>query len=191
MPGICVHVLCICVSAQVSFCMDPWSAQAMGHVHSGSQCCGHWGLRRVVESTVPSTVLFSSGCSSSESVAVALLKLGEVYEGSSENESYGSLQKETNAALIGHGLTYGELRPAGVAKMLQLASAKPGEIYFDLGSGTGKTVVLAWLLGLNACGVELVKERWETSCKVQYTVHDVDTALRNHAFKPSKTMSRK
>lgn len=60
--------------------------------------------------------------------------------------------------------TYGELRPESVAVMLADAEARPGQRYYDLGSGTGKTVVLAWLLGLNATGIELVSNRYDTAC---------------------------
>lgn len=60
---------------------------------------------------------------------------------------------------------YGELTPHGVVKMLRAANAMPGARYYDIGAGTGKTVILAWLLGYHAAGIELSEARWWESCK--------------------------
>jgi len=59
---------------------------------------------------------------------------------------------------------YGEIQPSAVVEMLKVTNIREGQKYYDLGSGYGKTVVLAWLLGLNATGVELAAPRWEESC---------------------------
>merc|ERR1719321_2077011 len=48
--------------------------------------------------------------------------------------------------------------------MLHHVGAKAGQRYYDLGSGMGKTTALAWLMGLDATGVELATPRWQTSC---------------------------
>jgi len=58
--------------------------------------------------------------------------------------------------------TYGEVLPETVAAMLHRLGARAGQRYYDLGSGTGKTAALAWLLGLDATGVELVSARWRS-----------------------------
>merc|ERR1719183_2170857 len=50
-------------------------------------------------------------------------------------------------------------------ELLRQVGAKPGMKYYDLGSGTGKTVFAAWLAGLNATGVELVGSRFNTACQ--------------------------
>ena len=42
-----------------------------------------------------------------------------------------------------------------------------------IGSGFGKTVVLAWLLGLEAYGIEVLQERWEVSCKAVGRLQDI------------------
>merc|ERR1719221_1543865 len=49
--------------------------------------------------------------------------------------------------------------------MLAAVGAKPGQRFYDLGSGTGKVAILAWLLGLDATGIELVEGCWKTSCE--------------------------
>eukprot|EP00928_Gymnodinium_smaydae_P045943 TRINITY_DN30584_c0_g1_i1.p1 TRINITY_DN30584_c0_g1~~TRINITY_DN30584_c0_g1_i1.p1 ORF type:complete len:250 (-),score=24.19 TRINITY_DN30584_c0_g1_i1:70-819(-) len=153
----------------------------MGNKVCSSDCLSSWPGRlpatwlprqyRELADGVPSV----AGKSASD-VAAALQDLNELYEGNADNESYGSSSLCNDAALAGHGVTYGELVSGHVATMLYLAQAQPGERYYDLGSGTGKTVVLAWMLGLNALGVELVKERWETSCAIRKKLLQNDAA---------------
>lgn len=60
--------------------------------------------------------------------------------------------------------TYGEIDPESTKALLEKVGAKPGERYYDLGAGDGKTVMVAWLMGLNATGVELVPNRFQASC---------------------------
>lgn len=59
---------------------------------------------------------------------------------------------------------YGEIQPEAVLEMFRVTGVREGQKYYDLGSGYGKTVVLAWLEGLNATGVELAGNRWKASC---------------------------
>ncbi|CAE7383392.1 DOT1 [Symbiodinium microadriaticum] len=54
---------------------------------------------------------------------------------------------------------YGEIHPSSTAALLRCLGLRPGARYYDLGSGTGKTVLVAALLGLNATGVEVVEKR--------------------------------
>lgn len=61
--------------------------------------------------------------------------------------------------------TYGEVTPRGHLKLLRAVGAKPGEVYYDLGAGLGKGVLVAWLLGLRAHGVELSSEMFRYSCQ--------------------------
>lgn len=61
---------------------------------------------------------------------------------------------------------YGEIQPAAALEMFKRTGMQAGQRFYDLGSGFGKTVVLAWLLGINATGVELVEERWRASCEL-------------------------
>lgn len=58
---------------------------------------------------------------------------------------------------------YGEMLPEGVLDMLWRVGAKPGDQFYDLGSGAGKAVLLAWMIGLRATGLELAPSRWEAS----------------------------
>lgn len=46
----------------------------------------------------------------------------------------------------GEDFTYGEVTPQVMWDMLTMAQAKPGEVFYDLGSGTGKGVLYAGLL---------------------------------------------
>ena len=48
--------------------------------------------------------------------------------------------------LAGRALTYGEITPAGFAAILDDLGPKARGIFYDLGSGTGKAVLLAALL---------------------------------------------
>ncbi len=57
-------------------------------------------------------------------------------------------------------LTYGEVTPEAVAHILAVTGAKEGEVFYDLGSGTGKMVVYAaYLVPLKkSAGIELLPE---------------------------------
>ena len=62
-------------------------------------------------------------------------------------------------------LTYGECTPEAVAEILALTWAKPGDVFYDLGSGTGKMVVYAaFLVPLKkSVGIELLPELHEAA----------------------------
>jgi len=61
---------------------------------------------------------------------------------------------------------YGEIQPDRIMHMLRELGAKPGQRYYDLGSGAGKTVaVAARLSGMNATGIELSKDRHVAGCR--------------------------
>ncbi len=54
--------------------------------------------------------------------------------------------------------------PAIVARMLELARVRPGDVVFDLGSGDGRTVIMAAQnFGAKAVGVELDDQRFKQS----------------------------
>lgn len=61
--------------------------------------------------------------------------------------------------------TYGETEPEGQVAVLKAIGAKPGQRYYDLGAGLGRNVLVAWLLGMEATGVELSHEMFAYSCK--------------------------
>lgn len=96
-------------------------------------------------------------------VSHALEGLGKAYNGQATHAIY-ALGADTDFGNMGNDAIYGEVLPTTVVNMLQLVGGAPGMHYYDLGSGTGKTVLLASLLGLNATGVELAQSRWAISC---------------------------
>lgn len=61
--------------------------------------------------------------------------------------------------------TYGEVTPDSFYKILSKVEPKEGEIFYDLGSGTGKAVVLASLLfEFSKCvGIEILKDLYDTA----------------------------
>lgn len=74
--------------------------------------------------------------------------------------------------------TYGETEPEGQLQVLKAVGAKPGQRYYDLGAGLGRNVLVAWLLGMEATGVELSHEMFAYSCKRvnNISAHGVDAA---------------
>ncbi len=66
------------------------------------------------------------------------------------------------------GHTYGEVTFEGFSKMLKATHPQRGEVFYDLGSGTGKGVFLAALLYdfSKAVGIEIIKSLNEASLEV-------------------------
>ncbi|MBI2444574.1 MAG: hypothetical protein HYV42_05045 [Candidatus Magasanikbacteria bacterium] len=66
-------------------------------------------------------------------------------------------------------LTYGEVNFASFPALLAAADAPPGGTFYDLGSGTGKAVILAALLGnfRRLVGIELIPELYQTAAAVR------------------------
>ncbi|MFS8159574.1 MAG: hypothetical protein ACMG6E_05060 [Candidatus Roizmanbacteria bacterium] len=66
------------------------------------------------------------------------------------------------------GHTYGEVTFDGFKAMLECTSPQPDEVFYDLGSGTGKPVVLASLLFdfSKVIGIELLEELYDGSMKM-------------------------
>ncbi|QQG44321.1 MAG: methyltransferase domain-containing protein [Candidatus Roizmanbacteria bacterium] len=64
--------------------------------------------------------------------------------------------------------TYGEVTPDAFYKILKKAQAKSGEVFYDLGSGVGKPVILAYLLfDFSKCvGIEILPELYKVSHSV-------------------------
>eukprot|EP00933_Yihiella_yeosuensis_P042454 TRINITY_DN37035_c0_g1_i1.p1 TRINITY_DN37035_c0_g1~~TRINITY_DN37035_c0_g1_i1.p1 ORF type:complete len:279 (+),score=51.87 TRINITY_DN37035_c0_g1_i1:60-896(+) len=65
----------------------------------------------------------------------------------------------------GHDNTalYGELAPAALIEVFRYLNLQRGQHFLDLGSGTGKLVNLAAMLGFKSTGVELEPERFQSS----------------------------
>lgn len=98
-----------------------------------------------------------------------LQKLDSMYDGHAHETFYHAFPSAKQEVLAAtgseHASVYGELLPTTVLEMLLKVEATPGKRYYDLGSGTGKTVAIAGLLGLNATGVELERQRFGAACE--------------------------
>ena len=96
---------------------------------------------------------------------------------------YPNLQLTSQAELKGHAgeTLYGEITFASLHKFLTTLEAGELDSFYDLGSGTGKTVLQAALHGLrSSTGVELVKERHEVAvAALQQFNLDQSRALKN------------
>jgi SAM-dependent methyltransferase len=66
--------------------------------------------------------------------------------------------------------------PHGVLDMLWRVGARPGDRFYDLGSGSGKVVATAWMAGLHATGVELSHARWDVSREAVLALSKMDQA---------------
>lgn len=62
-------------------------------------------------------------------------------------------------------LTYGEVTPESVQYMINITQPKSGEIFYDLGSGTGKAVIFAAFFApfARATGIELIEDLWQSA----------------------------
>ena len=80
--------------------------------------------------------------------------------------TYISLAERQRLAIVNTDLTYGEMAPEVFAEMLAVVKPQPGEVFYDLGSGTGKPIYTAALLydWKKCCGVELLPGLFEVSC---------------------------
>jgi len=89
----------------------------------------------------------------------ALRLLDQVYDGDAavrvdcaDWEGY-LLVESTNGC--DNSALYGEIPPASFAELLRRLAVRPDIRFYDLGSGTGKLVALAALMGFEATGIEL------------------------------------
>lgn len=55
----------------------------------------------------------------------------------------------------GYGAPFVPMEAEVVEGVMRIAEVKPGEIFYDLGSGDGRLVIAAALRGARACGVEI------------------------------------
>ncbi len=71
---------------------------------------------------------------------------------------------------------YGEILPSSTTKLLDYLNLNEDDVFFDLGSGTGKVVIQAAMTTkLRRCvGVELVKNRYIASAAVLQVVQSED-----------------
>ena len=62
-------------------------------------------------------------------------------------------------------LTYGEITPESVQYMMEMTNPQPGEVFYDLGSGTGKAVIFAAFLApfKRAAGIELIEDLYQSA----------------------------
>eukprot|EP00929_Paragymnodinium_shiwhaense_P078458 TRINITY_DN40678_c0_g1_i3.p1 TRINITY_DN40678_c0_g1~~TRINITY_DN40678_c0_g1_i3.p1 ORF type:complete len:292 (+),score=59.11 TRINITY_DN40678_c0_g1_i3:49-924(+) len=59
----------------------------------------------------------------------------------------------------------GEMQPVRVWQFLQQLGFPRGTRFYDLGGGAGKISAIAWMLGLNATGLELSEGRVHEACR--------------------------
>jgi SAM-dependent methyltransferase len=78
-----------------------------------------------------------------------------------------SAQKKTGIYL--QSFTYGEVTYRGFYEILRLINPHPDEIFYDLGSGTGKAVFITSLLTpcKKSIGIEILKDLYLTSEKIK------------------------
>merc|ERR1719387_1648630 len=69
---------------------------------------------------------------------------------------------------------YGEIRTDGFQSLLDWVGFKPGEKYYDLGAGDGKTVMVAWANGFDAHGIELMPRRFQGSCRAVSRLRELE-----------------
>jgi SAM-dependent methyltransferase len=114
--------------------------------------------------TEDKTLLFSQG--------KALSTLDKIYENHSAEafwfmkhglDDHETAKKEAGRLGFANAGIYGEILPLGFANFLR-QNAKRGQKFYDLGAGHGKTVALAYLMGLDATGIEIVSSRWQNAC---------------------------
>lgn len=89
--------------------------------------------------------------------------------GNEENPYYVSLHFREEHHIDGEQFTYGEILPSSFAQLLNLTSPVAGEIFYDLGCGSGKAVFCAPLCFpfLKAKGVELLPPLFEYCSKLK------------------------
>lgn len=80
-----------------------------------------------------------------------------------------SLKGREEAQLSSKSFVYGEVVPDGFYQMMKEANPYPGQVFYDLGSGTGKGVLLAHLLFdfSKSIGIELLEPLYNASIEVQ------------------------
>lgn len=62
-------------------------------------------------------------------------------------------------------LTYGEVTPESVEYMMQVTNPQPGEVFYDLGCGTGKAVIFAAYFAplARSTGIELIEDLYQSA----------------------------
>lgn len=75
--------------------------------------------------------------------------------------------------------TYGEVTPEAIEYIVSQAQPKQGEVFYDLGSGTGKGVMFASFFGnfAKSIGIELLDELWSSA---NHTLSRFESELKPH-----------
>lgn len=90
----------------------------------------------------------------------------KLYENLTANPTQVSLEEREKKDLISDTTyTYGEVNFYSFVQILELAAPKAGDIFYDLGSGAGKAVFIAWLVGNfgKVLGVEKLQSLYDLS----------------------------
>ena len=148
----------------------PTTAMLLWHMAFGYTLCIAFGESPPSECDVEGADA-AAGAAHQEHIPQILDALNKAYNEQAMNASWMSLDsvevarehiqhaKRSKEELAEDTYLYGEIHPSSTAAMLRCLGLKPGARYYDLGSGTGKTVLVAALLGMNATGVEVVERR--------------------------------
>lgn len=100
-------------------------------------------------------------------IAHAHRRFNKIYQ--SVNGAQLSKQDREALKIDAYEWVYGEIDFLSFAKLLNIAEAKPEEIFYDIGSGVGKAVIAAALLAdfKKCCGIEYLPSLHKTSLKCQ------------------------
>lgn len=92
----------------------------------------------------------------------------DLYEGRASSYLPVDIRRDRDEVEVATGFEraagYGEIVLGDFIDMLQNVGAHAGQHFYDLGSGLGQLVFTAGLLGLDATGIEIVKQRHEQAC---------------------------
>ena len=70
-------------------------------------------------------------------------------------------------------LTYGEVTPESVQYMMEVTQPQHGEVFYDLGCGTGKAVIFsAFLAPFKRCtGIDIIEDLWQSASQSAARYH--------------------
>lgn len=85
-------------------------------------------------------------------------------------------------------LTYGEVAFMSFREIIELAKPRQNDIFFDLGSGTGKAVIIAAMcFDFSACkGIELLEPIYKLSCQALNSLHEKVDKQKNNILRAIK-----
>lgn len=109
-------------------------------------------------------------------VKLALATVEEAYK--TTNTFKVSKAARTNRKLESDQFMYGEILDLTLVKMLEVAQPKAGEVFYDLGSGGGRTVFMADLCYdfKRCCGIEILEPLYRLSLNKRKQINEIAKA---------------